>query len=92
MQGIGSKALNKVTADKLQPEEARRFLMDGSSLEHRGFEGVLEHPADGRQSQVNLQINIDGDHARRVIELHESRRQSESEGLSLAQEKEQGDS
>ena len=61
--------------------------MDGSTLEQRGFEAVLGHPADGLQSQINVQINIDGDHARRVIELHESRRQLESETLKVAQKK-----
>src|SRR5439155_16220862 len=81
MQDIGARRLTKIDSDKLEPEEARRLLMDGSTLEQRGFEAVLGHPTDGLQSQINVQINIDGDHARRVIELHESRRQLESESL-----------
>jgi DNA-binding transcriptional ArsR family regulator len=92
MQEIGARRLAKIDPDELEPQEARRFLMDGSTLEHRGFEAVLEHAADGHQRQLNVQINIDSDHARRVIELHESRRQLESEALTLAQENEQGDS
>jgi len=87
MQDIGARRLTKIDSDKLEPEEARRLLMDGSTLEQRGFEAVLGHPADGLQSQINVQINIDGDHARRVIELHESRRQLESETLKVAQKK-----
>jgi hypothetical protein len=92
MQDIGARRLAKIDPDELEPHEARRFLMDGSTLEHRGLETVLEHPADGHQQQLNVQINIDSDHARRVIELYESRRQPESEELSLAQEDEQGNS
>ena len=92
MQDIGARRLARINPDELEPHEARRFLMDGSSLEQRGFETVLEHAAEGRQSQVNVQINIDSDHARRVIELHESRRQLESEVLNVAQENERGDS
>ncbi len=92
MQDIGARRLARIEPDELEPHEARRFLMDGSSLEQRGFETVLEHAAEGRQSQVNVQINIDSDHARRVIELHESRRQLESEVLNVAQENERGDS
>jgi len=92
MQDIGARRLANIDPNELEPHEARRFLMDGSTLEHRGFEAVLEHAADGHQRQLNVQINIDGDHARRVIELHESRRQLESEALTLAQENEQGDS
>ena len=53
---------------------------------------MRQYAAEGRQSQVNVQINIDSDHARRVIELHESRRQLESEVLNVAQENERGDS
>src|SRR5216684_1391735 len=56
MQDIGTRRLARIEPDELEPHEARRFLMDGSSLEQRGFETVLEHAAEGRQSQVNVQI------------------------------------
>jgi hypothetical protein len=91
MQSIGERRLANIDPEKLQPEEARRFVMDGTTLEHRGYEGVLERP-DGNHSQVNVQINISQDHARRVIELHQSRLQLEGEEVpTLAQTDERSD-
>jgi hypothetical protein len=93
MRELGTQRLAKIDPGELDPDEARRYVMEGSALEHRGFEAVLDRPiADGNPSQVNVQINIDADHARRVIELHESRRQLEGEGQILAQENEGSDS
>ena len=53
---------------------------------HRGFEAVIDRPSDRGQSQLNVQINIDGEHARRVIELYQSRRQLESGTITVEPE------